>query len=107
VRTDGGISYSLPLSELPGISSLLEHGARWAETNQIELSPSLAARLRDIESTVVAALLAGITATRATLPALHFTDALNFGTFGDDDQTHHPAAFTVSDIVTVPPVAGR
>jgi hypothetical protein len=51
--------------------------------------------------------LAPIIAERVTLPALHLSLLLNLGTFGDDDQTHHPADFTVSDIVNLPPSAVR
>jgi hypothetical protein len=48
---------------------------------------------------------APIFAERVTLPALHRTELLNLGTFGDEDHTHHPANSTLADIVTVPPFA--
>jgi hypothetical protein len=51
--------------------------------------------------------LAPIFAERVTLPALHLSLLLNLGTFGDDDQTHHPADFTVADNATLPPSAVR
>ena len=48
----GGLSYSLPLSELPPLAALLRRGATWAQRNGIELDPALVARLRDLEVTV-------------------------------------------------------
>jgi hypothetical protein len=53
VKVDrGGLSYSLPLSELPPLAALLRRGATWAQRNGIELDPALVARLRDLEVTV-------------------------------------------------------
>jgi hypothetical protein len=47
-----GLSYALPLSELPPLATLLRRGATWAQANGVELDPALVARLRDLEATV-------------------------------------------------------
>jgi len=50
----GGISYAIPIAELPGLVTLLKRGQAWASSNAIELAPDLGRRCRDLEATVKA-----------------------------------------------------
>ncbi|MGO9334261.1 MAG: hypothetical protein ACLQCU_09500, partial [Acidimicrobiales bacterium] len=50
----GGVSYAVPISELPEVLALLHRGAAFCSTNQVPLSAATVARIRDLEATVAA-----------------------------------------------------
>jgi hypothetical protein len=50
----GGISYSLPLNELPDLLAVVHRGAAFCSTNQVPLPPALVKRIHDLEVTVAA-----------------------------------------------------
>ena len=47
----GGLAYSLPLSELPALSTVFAQWQRWARSNGLGPPPFLLARFRDVEQT--------------------------------------------------------
>jgi hypothetical protein len=48
----GGLMYSVPLNELPGMLSLVHRGTAWASTNGVTLPSELLKRIADLEATV-------------------------------------------------------